>query len=100
MKAGIRARETVRTLRQLDPGSSVTRRDIHNLRADIKRKELGGLSPIQALLFNLTRTGTISLSTNATRINGLFDYCSFTNHQLRCSSVSGISQRMSSFMPN
>ncbi|KAK9376442.1 uncharacterized protein V1513DRAFT_245649, partial [Lipomyces chichibuensis] len=53
MKAGIRARETVRTLRQLDPGTSVTRRDIHNLRADIKRKELDGLSPIQALLFQL-----------------------------------------------
>ncbi|KAK9353597.1 hypothetical protein V1523DRAFT_396343 [Lipomyces doorenjongii] len=43
----------VRTLRQLDPGTSVTRRDSHNLRADIKRKELGGLSLIQALLFQL-----------------------------------------------
>ncbi|KAK9242958.1 hypothetical protein V1506DRAFT_545859 [Lipomyces tetrasporus] len=53
VKAGIRARETVRTLRQLDPSTSVTRRDIHNLRADIKRKELAGLSPIQALLFQL-----------------------------------------------
>ncbi|KAK9489196.1 hypothetical protein V1508DRAFT_401091, partial [Lipomyces doorenjongii] len=51
MKAGIRARETVQTLRQVDPGTSITRRDIHNLRADIKRKELGGLS--QALLFQL-----------------------------------------------
>ncbi|KAJ8100838.1 hypothetical protein POJ06DRAFT_274617 [Lipomyces tetrasporus] len=53
VRAGIRARETVRTLRQLDPSTSVTRRDIHNLRADIKRKELAGLSPIQALLFQL-----------------------------------------------
>ncbi|KAK9489390.1 hypothetical protein V1508DRAFT_362057 [Lipomyces doorenjongii] len=49
MNAGIRARETVRTLRQLNLGTSVTRRDIHNLLADIKRKALGGLSPIQSL---------------------------------------------------
>ncbi|KAK9426909.1 hypothetical protein V1505DRAFT_318427 [Lipomyces doorenjongii] len=38
MKAGIRARETVRTLRQLDPGTSITRRDIHNLRAKRARR--------------------------------------------------------------
>ncbi|KAK9238972.1 hypothetical protein V1525DRAFT_399436 [Lipomyces kononenkoae] len=40
-------------LRQIDADMSVTRRDVHNLRAEIKRKELNGPSPIQALLFQL-----------------------------------------------
>ncbi|KAK9236455.1 hypothetical protein V1525DRAFT_346076, partial [Lipomyces kononenkoae] len=53
MKAGIRARDTVRTLRQIDADMSVTRRDVHDLRAEIKRNELNGPSPIQALQFQL-----------------------------------------------
>ncbi|KAK9236359.1 hypothetical protein V1525DRAFT_220780 [Lipomyces kononenkoae] len=53
VKAGIRARDTVRTLRQIDADMSVMRRDVHNLRAEIKRKELNGPCLIQALLFQL-----------------------------------------------
>ena len=54
-KAGLTAAQTLTTLRVMDSTSNlaITKRDVHNYRAKIRREDLDGKTPIQALLFQI-----------------------------------------------
>ena len=56
MKAGLGVKESLRILRDANAGIAITAKDIHNVRSKFKRRELQGLSPLQALLFGLGDT--------------------------------------------
>ena len=56
MKVGLGVKDSLRILRRTNPGTAITAKDIHNLRSKFKRRELQGLSPLQALLFGLGDT--------------------------------------------